>query len=104
MGLIFFVAIALLSCGFLLYVIWQWIRNSERLTTIPPRDDGTHRSHGLVVRSRKVAKLGDDPKVRLLDQPKALSSQSGRSESQFDESEGIIHERIARYLVSRKRD
>jgi hypothetical protein len=78
MGLIFFVAIALLSCGFLLYVIWQWIRNSERLTTIPPRDDGTHRSHGLVVRSRKVAKLGDDPKVRLLDQPNPVNSSEAR--------------------------
>ena len=107
MTLIALTTICLLACVFLLFVLYQWMRDAKRKTTIRPAVDSEvgetrETKHPHIVGARRAVENRDRFKVRS-DQAAAATERSGGRESGYDERERIAYERIARSFKSGKR-
>ena len=107
MALIVLTTICLLACVFLLFVLYQWMRDTKRKTTTRPAVDNevdeTHETkHPHILRARKAVERGDRSGVRSHRADAATEPLGGR-ESGYDERERIAYERIARSFKPGKR-
>ena len=58
MGLILFIAIGLLSCAFLLFVLTQWIKEGRRTSPKRRAREEPNQSQPFLVHSQREAKSG----------------------------------------------
>jgi hypothetical protein len=99
MALIALTTICLLACGFFLFVLIQWMRDTKRKTTRPEVDSrvgetrATRRPH--IVGDRKTVERRDRFKVKA-HRVSTRAARSGIRDSWYDESERMAYERIAR--------
>src|SRR5262249_49271208 len=103
MGLLAFVAIGLLSCAFLLFVLTRWIRDGQRR---PP----THKAAGdstqgqpFVVTSGKYAESRHKAAARKRRAFQDRPSPPGGLQREFSNSERAVYERIAKHVINRNR-
>jgi hypothetical protein len=96
MTLTIFIALCLLGCGFMLYVLLQWIRDTQ-----PKKStggcEGTH-----VVTFSKTSRNKVNVKTATDNQLLDIGQRARRFESSLHYSERIAYERIARSLTPRK--
>lgn len=106
MILIILVAICLLACGFLLYVLAQWIRDGKRRPAAPQSTTEWIRAKGgkrqpLLITSRRI-----DKKEGQLPLKRSKASSSARqSKKPFvvcSRCERMAHDRIARALIAER--
>lgn len=107
MALIALATICLPACVFLLFVLYQWMRDTKRKTTTRPavgNEVGETRDtkHPYIVGARKTVERRDRFKVRSQGVI-AATERSGGRESGYDERERITYERIARSFKLGKR-
>jgi hypothetical protein len=107
MALIVLATICFLACVFLLFVLVQWIRDTNRKTTTRPAvnseaGEARETKYPHIVGPRSAVERRDRFKVRSHE----VAAASGRSrdrESGYDERERMAYERIARSFKSGKR-
>lgn len=102
MSLTIFIALCLLGCGFMLHVLFHWIRDTQ-----PENATGGCKGRE---QDRKQLHVVTSSKTNRVNAPTARDSQladmgrqTKRFESSLDYSERIAYERIARALTPRKR-
>src|SRR5262249_45368398 len=102
MGLILFIAIGLLSCAFLLFVLAQWIREGRRTSPKRKAAEEASLNQPFLVHSNKVNRPRNKaaPRKRggLRGRPRSVGL-----EGAFDDFERAVYERIARHAVRRNR-
>ena len=107
MTLIILMAICLFACGFLLYVLAQWIRDGKRKPTgLPSTTEWTHAQSGkrqpLLITSRRINK-----KERQLPLKRSKAfSRARQSKKPFvvcGRCERMAHDRIARALIAEQK-
>jgi len=104
MGLIVFIAIGLLSCVFLLFVLSQWIRKSRPKSRKRAAAKEASQSQPFLVHSRKVRELGRKAGPRKQGALRQRLPHPVGIEVRFGDSERAVYERIARYAVSGHRE
>jgi hypothetical protein len=107
MALIVLTTICLLACVFLVFVLYQWMRDTNRKTTTRPAADSevgetreTKQPH--IVGARRAVERRDRFKVRSHGAAGAAERSGGR-DSGYDERERIAYEKIARSFKLGKR-
>jgi hypothetical protein len=100
MALIALTTICLLACVFLLFVLYQWMRDAKRKTTTRPAVDNevgeTHEpKHPYIVGAQKAMERRDRSRIRS-HRADAATERLGDRESEYDKRERIADERIAR--------
>src|ERR1700747_846567 len=106
MTLIVFVAFCLLACAFLLFVLFQWTRDTKRKTT--PRttvDDAAGGSSGKT-RPQAAARASTEKHDRFSGRSRWAQSRSSQSRGcgpGCNECERTAYEKVARSLRSSKR-
>ena len=100
MALIALTTICLLACGFFLFVLIQWMRDTKRETTTRPEVDsrvGETRAtrHPHIVGDRRTVERRDRFKVKA-HRMSTSTERSGIRKSWYDERERMAYERIAR--------
>jgi hypothetical protein len=104
MSLTIFIALCLLGCGFMLYVLFHWIRDTQPNNS-SGSCEGTERNrkelHVVIFSktSRNRVNVPTATDTELLD----IGQGARRFESSLHYSERIAYERIARCLTLRKR-
>jgi hypothetical protein len=104
MSLTIFIALCLLGCGFMLYVLLQWIRDTQpRNATGGCEGKEQDRKQPHIVSSSKTNRNKLNSPTATDSQLVDMGQRTKRFESSLDYSERIAYERIARALTPRKR-
>jgi hypothetical protein len=104
MTLTIFIALCLLGCGFMLYVLVHWVRDTPpKKETGGCRDREQDRKQLRIVSSSKTNRNKVNAPTAADSQLVDMGQRTKRFESSLDYSERIAYERIARALTPRKR-
>jgi hypothetical protein len=104
MTLTVFIALCLVGCGFMLYVLFQWIRDTRPKNSIGSCEDTERdRKQPHVVTFSKTSRNKVNAPTATDNQPLDMGQGARRFESSLHYSERIAYERIARSLTLRKR-
>lgn|SRR5215469_9118618 len=103
MGLILFIAIGLVSCAFFLFVLRQWMRDSQRRPSAHKGADDSSQGLPFVVSSQKNTRSRQKAATRKRGALQDRSSPARGFETELDNSERAVYERIARHVASRNR-
>ena len=104
MTLTIFIALCLLGCGFMVYVLLQWIRDTQPKNSTGGCE-GTEgdRKQPHVVTFSKISRNKANAPTATDSQLVDTGQRTKRLESSLDYSERIAYERIARALTPRKK-
>jgi hypothetical protein len=104
MSLTIFIAFCLLSCGFMLYALLHWIRETQaKDSTGSYEDTERDRKQPHVVTFSKTSRNEANVPTARDNQVLDIGQGPRRLESSLHYSERIAYERIARALTPRKR-
>jgi hypothetical protein len=104
MTLTIFIALCLLGCGFMLYVLLHWVRDTpSKKATGGCEDREQDRKQLHIVSSGKTNRNKVNAPAATDCQLVDRGQRTKRFESSLDYSERIAYERIARSLTPRKR-
>ena len=104
MTLTIFIALCLLGCGFMLYVLLHWVRDTPpKEATGGCKDREQDRKQLRIVSSSKTNRNKVNAPTATDSQLVDMGQRTKRFESSLDYSERIAYERIARALTPRKR-
>ena len=103
MTLTVFIALCVVGCGFMMYVLLQWIRDTQP-TNSTGSCEGTERDGKPphVVTLGKTRRHKVNVPTATHNQPLDIGQGARRFESSLEYSERIAYERIARSLTPRK--
>jgi hypothetical protein len=103
MTLTVFIALCLVGCGFMLYVLLQWIRDTQPKNSTGGCE-GTEgdRKHPHVVTFGKTSRNKVNVPTAIDSQFVDMRQRTSQFNSSFDYSERLAYERIARSLTPRK--
>jgi hypothetical protein len=105
MTLTVFIALCLLGCGFMLYVLFQWIRDPQpNNATWGSEAKEQDRKQPHIVNSSKLAKSRVNVPTARDSRVIRIGQGTRRFESGLHHSERICYERIARSLTPGKKD
>jgi len=103
MTLTIFIALCLLGCGFMLYVLLHWLRDTQPENATGGCKGQQDRKQLHVVSSSKTNRNKVNAPTATDSQLVDMGQRTKRFESSLDYSERIAYERIARALTPRKR-
>jgi hypothetical protein len=104
MTLTVFIALCLVGCGFMLYVLLQWIRDTQPKNSTGGCEGAEgDRKQSHVVTFSKTSRNKVNVPTAIDNQPLDIGQGAKRFESSLHYSERIAYERIARSLTLRKR-
>src|SRR5215472_3365808 len=104
MAMIIFTALCLMGCGFMVYVLVQWTRDTQPKVASRHEDSRAQdRKQPYIVASHKTSETAWSDRVRTEGQLVDREQGQGLLNSSLHDSERIAHRRIARFLIPRKR-
>lgn len=104
MAAIIFTALCVVGCGFMVYVLVQWIQDLQPKAAGRQGDSQARDRKRLhIVSSRKTSRDDGGPTFRTEGQLVDGELSQGRLNSSLHDSERIAHQRIAGFLIRRKR-
>jgi hypothetical protein len=103
MTLTIFIALCLLGCGFMLYVLLHWVRDTQPRNATGGCKGQQDRKQLHIVSSSKTDRNKVIAPTATDSQLADMGQRTKRFESSLDYSERIAYERIARALTPQKR-
>jgi hypothetical protein len=103
MTLTIFIALCLLGCGFMLYVLLHWVRDTQPENATGGCKGQQDRKQLHIVSSSKTDRNKVIAPTATDSQLVDMGQRTSRFNSSLDYSEPIAYERIARSLAPRKR-
>ena len=104
MPAIIFTALCLMGCGFMVYVLAQWTRDTRPKTASRPEDSQARdRKQPHIVSSHKTSEVDMSRGVSTEGQFVDGEQRAGRVNPSFHDSERTAHQRIANFVIPGKK-